>query len=528
MHNFCAAVILSFIASFVKKFIGYARDILIANKIGLGWQMDVFWMAMRFPFIIRKVLIDGAINAIGLLYWNELRAQSHTTINYKKYIWLLVGYCFMITVIITGIIFIILQWLGPWLLRHFDPSGLTLYYQMTIFLFIGLVVNGISGAITTLIKANKQVVIPEWLDMSQHIGIICGVISYTYTNDIVNLSCFALVAEIVRLIIVTLMAYKIIHSAKKNAPTLGASQISDNTIMVDMESPTIPITVDEAAHIVYKISNWRGFLHHILRLMAHYSISSVISLGNLIVVSYLPIGAMSAFYYADRLYQIPTGILGSIFASIILSFYTNTRNPEQHIQLLQVSLKSVFMFLPAVTAVCIFFADEVVLLIYHNITHFTWISYIFQIYAFAIPFTIIREIISAIFVTEKQYKLIIRINLYILGIYLITASLVIQQIIDLAYIVLINAIVSCCTTLFYLQYISHLKNIINNVMINLSKVLIYNLIMAWMAKLLCNYIGIFAVHTFFSAVQALLIVSGILILSNLKHWAQTLRFMRSA
>lgn len=46
-----------------SRFLGFARDILIAGAIGTGWVADAWAVAFRFPNLFRRLLGEGAFNA---------------------------------------------------------------------------------------------------------------------------------------------------------------------------------------------------------------------------------------------------------------------------------------------------------------------------------------------------------------------------------------------------------------------------------------------------------------------------------
>lgn len=46
----------------VSRVLGFFRDILIAASLGAGGIADVFFVAMRFPNIFRRVLAEGTLN----------------------------------------------------------------------------------------------------------------------------------------------------------------------------------------------------------------------------------------------------------------------------------------------------------------------------------------------------------------------------------------------------------------------------------------------------------------------------------
>lgn len=61
----------------VSRVLGFARDLLIANKLGAGVASDAFFIALQLPNLLRRLLGEGAFNVAFVPLLAKHHAKSH-------------------------------------------------------------------------------------------------------------------------------------------------------------------------------------------------------------------------------------------------------------------------------------------------------------------------------------------------------------------------------------------------------------------------------------------------------------------
>jgi putative peptidoglycan lipid II flippase len=59
-----------------SRFLGFLRDLVIANKLGAGLQSDAFFIAMQLPNLFRRLLGEGALNIAFVPIYARVQAEG--------------------------------------------------------------------------------------------------------------------------------------------------------------------------------------------------------------------------------------------------------------------------------------------------------------------------------------------------------------------------------------------------------------------------------------------------------------------
>ncbi|MFN3691913.1 MAG: lipid II flippase MurJ, partial [Fervidobacterium sp.] len=59
------------IATFISRILGLLRDMLMASKFGTSWQADAYFVAILFPFFLRRVFGEGAMTSAFVPLYSE-------------------------------------------------------------------------------------------------------------------------------------------------------------------------------------------------------------------------------------------------------------------------------------------------------------------------------------------------------------------------------------------------------------------------------------------------------------------------
>jgi putative peptidoglycan lipid II flippase len=273
----------------ISRFLGFARDILIAAILGAGPVADAFFVAFKLPNFFRRLFAEGAFNAAFVpLFSGRLASDG-----------LLAAQTFAASVLSVMVAFLyvfvtLLQIAMPLLMYGFapgftdDPDKFQLTVELTritfpYLLFISLV-SLLGGILNSLGRFAAAAATPIILNIVL-IGALIGATPHLPTagHALAWGVAFAGVAQFVWLVIAC-------HRAGMPLP-LHRPRLSPG-------------------------------VRRVLRLMLPGAVGAGVVQINLlidiVIASLLPTGAVSYLYYADRVNQLPLGVVGIAIGTALL------------------------------------------------------------------------------------------------------------------------------------------------------------------------------------------------------------------
>jgi putative peptidoglycan lipid II flippase len=314
--------------TFMSRLLGFVRDTLIARAFGAGVMTDAFFVAFKIPNLLRRISAEGAFSQAFVPILAEYKKQrtqneTHALINHVA---TLMG---LFLVIIT----IIAMLAAPWIVQVSAPGFVAdvSKFKLTVdllritfpyILFISLV-SLAGGVLNTYGNFSTPAFTPVWLNVS-FITAMLFIAPY-FNNSIQVLAWAVFVGGILQLFF--------------QLPYLKQLGLVPR-ISFDLEDQGV----------------WR-----ILKLMGPavfgVSIAQISLLINTIIASFLVSGSVSWLYFADRLMEFPTGLLGVALGTILLPSLSKSvadKNDSEYSQLLDWGLRLTFMLaLPAAVALAV-------------------------------------------------------------------------------------------------------------------------------------------------------------------------------
>jgi putative peptidoglycan lipid II flippase len=314
--------------TFMSRILGFVRDTLIARIFGAGMLTDAFFVAFKIPNLLRRISAEGAFSQafVPILaeYKNQrTHAETHDLINHVA---TLMG-LFLVAVSILGML------AAPWIVQVSAPGFIAdqTKFQLTVellritfpyILFISLV-SLAGGVLNTYGNFSVPAFTPVWLNVA---FITAALLAAPYfDNSIYVLAWAVFIGGILQLL------YQIPYLYKIGLVPKISLNLNDEGV-------------------------WR-----ILKLMGPavfgVSIAQISLLINTIFASLLATGSVSWLYYADRLMEFPTGVLGVALGTILLPSLSKSvadKEDGEYSQLLDWGLRLTFMLaLPAAVALAV-------------------------------------------------------------------------------------------------------------------------------------------------------------------------------
>jgi putative peptidoglycan lipid II flippase len=309
----------------VSRILGITRDVLVARIFGAGMATDAFFVAFKLPNLLRRLFAEGAFSQAFVPILGEYKnRRGHEETK------LLVDYVTTLLAIILFLVTLIGIIAAPILIYISAPGfvATTAKFDLTVqllrisspYIFFISLVSVASGILNTYNKFWVPAFTPILLNLC-FIGAALWLAPY-FDPPIMALAWAVFVAGFVQL------AFQLPFLKK-----IGML-------------PTLRLNLKDAG--VWRIIKQMG------PAVFGVSISQISLIINTIFASFLVAGSVSWLYYADRLMEFPSGVLGATIATILLpslSKHHADGNPAEYSKLLDWGLRLTFMLtLPAALA----------------------------------------------------------------------------------------------------------------------------------------------------------------------------------
>jgi putative peptidoglycan lipid II flippase len=327
--------------TFVSRILGFVRDTLIARVFGAGMLSDAFIVAFKIPNLLRRISAEGAFSQAFVPILSEYKSQrsfdeTQSLVN-RVATWL-------------GIILVVVTLLGmlaaPWIVSLIAPGfrADATKMQLTIellritfpYIFFISLVSMAGGVLNTYNRFGIPAFTPVWLNVSM----IAAVLFFAdYFDEPIKVLAWAVfIGGFLQLVF--------------QIPFLKQIGLL----------PKFDFKRDDEGV-------WR-----ILKLMGPavlgVSVAQISLILNTIFASFLITGSVSWLYYADRLMEFPTGVLGVALGTILLPSLSKAyagKDDAEYSQLLDWGLRlTCILAAPAAVALAVLAAPLVTSLFYYG------------------------------------------------------------------------------------------------------------------------------------------------------------------
>src|ERR1700716_4025189 len=271
----------------LSRLTGFARDILLAAVLGAGPVADAFFVALRLPNHFRAIFAEGAFNAAFVPAYAHLYGQSvqsaklfadriFTLLFSVQILLLLVAWLFMPQVIAI---------LAPGFSG--DPERVELAIALTRitfpYLLLITLVTLYGGMLTVMHRFASAAAAPIFLNLSMMATLALAAL---FPGPGYAAAWGVLIAGLLEF-------------------SLLAGDAARNGILPRFA----PLKLDDDV---------RAFFRALGPATVGSMGTQVALFADTIIATFLPAGALSALYYADRLNQLPIGVIGIAIGTVLL------------------------------------------------------------------------------------------------------------------------------------------------------------------------------------------------------------------
>ena len=325
----------------VSRVLGYVRDFFIARIFGAGLLTDAFFVAFKIPNLLRRLFAEGAFSQafVPILGEYKNRTSAEET---KSLIDSITTVLFLVLVLAAALGMaaapLIVYVTAPGFAAEPEKFALTVALLRITFpyiVFISLVALA-AGVLNTWNRFAVPAITPALLNVAFIVG---AAFFAEYFDPPVLVLAWAVFAG-------------------------GLLQLAFQVPFL-MRMKLLPRWRLDFSH---------PGLRRVLLLMAPaafgVSVSQISLLLNQIFASFLPTGSVSWLYYADRLMELPAGVLGVAVGTILLpslSKYHATANTTEYSRLLDWGLRiTVLLAVPSAVALAVLALPLIAMLFHYG------------------------------------------------------------------------------------------------------------------------------------------------------------------
>lgn len=385
-----------------SRLLGFIRDTIVARIFGAGIMTDAFFVAFKLPNLLRRIFAEGAFSQAFVPILAEYKSQQgeEATRTFIAYIAGLLSLVLAIITVIGIVVAPMIIWItAPGFTDTTEKFNLTTSMLRITFPYIFFIsLSSLAGSIlNTWNRFSVPAFVPTLLNISM-IGFAVFASPY-FEPPIFALSWAVFVGGILQLM------YQLPALKKIGMLVLPRLNLKDKGV-------------------------WR-----VLSLMAPaiigVSVSQISLIINTIFASFLAVGSVSWMYYADRLMELPAGVLGVALGTILLPSLSKSFSKgdmRMYSQLLDWGLRLSFLLaLPASVALGIIAKPLIITLFQYgkfNAIDTLMTQRALIAYSIGLIGLIIVKVLAPGFYSRKDIKTPVKIAI---------ATLILTQVMNLAF-----------------------------------------------------------------------------------------------
>ncbi|XXQ68030.1 murein biosynthesis integral membrane protein MurJ [Neisseriaceae bacterium B1] len=372
----------------LSRILGFIRDAVVARYFGAGAAMDAFVVAFRLPNLLRRIFAEGAFSQafVPVLAEYKETKSPEATAEFVQYVG---GMLVFALCVITAIGVLAAPWI-IWLTANgFVDDGsprfeLAVALLQVVFPYILLI--SLSSFVGSILNTFGRFSIPAFTPVLLNVSFIVFAVFWLpyFQPPVMALGWAVLVGGVLQLAFQLPWLWKLGFLRK---PKLSFDYAAVNQVMKQMVPSILGSSVAQVSLVI-----------------------------NTIFASYLAAGSVSWMYYADRLMELPSGVIGAALGTILLpglSKHAATQNQAEFSALLDWGLRlCLLLILPAAVGLMVLGFPLVATLFMYgqfDVHDAQMTQYALMAYAIGLPAMIMVKIFAPGFYAQKNVKTPVRI-----------------------------------------------------------------------------------------------------------------------
>ena len=301
----------------ISRVLGFVRDTILARIFGAGVATDAFFIAFKLPNLLRRIFAEGAFSQAFVPILAEYKSQQgeEATRTFVAYV---SGLLTLVLAVVTCIGILAAPWVvwatAPGFVDNAEKYQLTTDLLRVTFPYILLI--SLSSLVGAILNTWNRFSVPAFTPTLLNVAMIVFAVLLTpYFNPPIMALAWGVLAGGLAQLLYQLPALKRIGML-----VLPRLNLKDAGV-------------------------WR-VLKQMLPAILGVSVSQISLIINTIFASFLVAGSVSWMYYADRLMELPSGVLGVALGTILLPTLAKTyanKDREEYSRILDWGLRLCFL-----------------------------------------------------------------------------------------------------------------------------------------------------------------------------------------
>ena len=382
----------------MSRVLGFLRDISIASFFGTSVFADAFVMAFRLPNLFRRLFAEGAYTAAFVpIYASTLaeKGQEEATLFANRSSAVLT--IFLSFLSILAILFM------PWIIKVIAPgfvedqSKFDLTVSLSRIMFVYLLFMALTAHLSGILNSHKKFAVAAAAPV------------------ILNL------VFLIALLVVIPLFYSSVYVLAFAVSVAGLAQF----LLVFFAVCRIPVKLAVVKPTI------DGSVKKLFKLMGPGLVTGGAQQLNLIVgsaIASMQAGAASYLYYADRVYQLPLGLVGVALGVVLLpqlSSLFRSKDQEKANNLMNSGLELALLFTLPATAALLVIAEPVVIGLFErgafDRASSSATAAALMAYAIGLPSFVLAKVMAPGFFAQQNTKTPMYYALWTIGLNLILA-----------------------------------------------------------------------------------------------------------
>ncbi len=312
----------------VSRVLGFVRDAIVARVFGAGFATDAFFVAFKLPNLLRRIFAEGAFSQAFVPILAEYRSQRGEDAT-REFVADVAGLLALVLFVVSALGMLAapaIIWISaPGFVNTPEKFALTTELLRITFPYILLI--SLASLAGSILNAWNKFSIPAFVPTLLNISfIVFALLLAPYFDPPVLALAWAVAAGGVAQLAFQLPHLKKIGMLVK--PRLNFRDAGVWRVLKQMGPAILGVSVSQVSLII-----------------------------NTIFASFLVSGSVSWMYYADRLMEFPTGMLGVALGTILLPSLSRSHssgNADEYSRLLDWGLRlCLLLALPSAVALAV-------------------------------------------------------------------------------------------------------------------------------------------------------------------------------
>ena len=308
-----------------SRVLGFARDAIVARVFGAGMATDAFFVAFKLPNLLRRIFAEGAFSQAFVPILAEYKSKQG-----EEATRLFIAYVSGLLTLALALVTVLGMFAAPWVILITAPGfadtadkfALTSSLLRVTFPYILLI--SLASLVGAILNTWNRFSVPAFAPTLLNVSMIgFALFAAPYFHPPVMALAWAVVAGGV-----LQLGYQLPHLKKIGMLVLPRINLKDAGV-------------------------WR-VMRQMGPAILGVSVSQISLIINTIFASFLVSGSVSWMYYADRLMEFPSGVLGVALGTILLPSLAksfSTGNHDEYSRLMDWGLRLCFLLaLPSAIA----------------------------------------------------------------------------------------------------------------------------------------------------------------------------------